>query len=134
FTLSSGAFSQGTQTMNVAGNFALANGTTFTKATGGQALTLDGTGTLSDSNGTLQDLGALTIAGPTSTRTLTSAIKLTAFTQTDGTFTAGNHALTTGGFTLSGGTFNAPSNTLTVSGDWTHTGGGTFNHNSGTVV
>src|SRR5206468_2741042 len=63
FTLSSGAFSQGAQTMNVAGNFALANGTTFTKATGGQALTLDGTGTLSDSNGTLQDLGALTIAG-----------------------------------------------------------------------
>ncbi len=44
FTLSSGTFSQSTQTMNVAGNFALSNGTTFTKATGGQALTLDGTG------------------------------------------------------------------------------------------
>src|SRR3989344_4347595 len=31
------------------------------------------------------------------------------------------------------GAFTAPTGTLTVRNDWTHTGGGTFNHNSGTV-
>ena len=36
--------------------------------------------------------------------------------------------------TISGGTFTASSATTTVGGDWTHTAGGTFVHNSGTVA
>src|SRR5207249_4765543 len=95
-------------------------------------------------NGTLQDLGALTIAGAGSTRTLATAITLSSYTQAEGTFTAGTHAVTIsnsvggGGFTISGGTFNAPSSTLTVAdpvdaGTTFNIFGGTFNHNSGTV-
>ncbi|MES2315751.1 MAG: hypothetical protein V4486_03405 [Patescibacteria group bacterium] len=37
-------------------------------------------------------------------------------------------------FTLTSGTFTSTSGTLTVNGAWTHTAGGTFNHNSGTVA
>jgi hypothetical protein len=47
----------------------------------------------------------------------------------------GGGAITINGtFTLSSGTFTAPTGTFTVVGNWTHTAGGTFNHNSGTVV
>ncbi len=52
-----------------------------------------------------------------------------------GTFTGGSSAMSiTGTFTLSAGTFTSTSNTLTLSSTYTHTGGGTFTHNSGTVT
>jgi len=55
-------------------------------------LTLNGTGTLSDGNGTKQDLGSVVIGGSATTRTLTSAVKLTSLTiGVDNTFVlAGN--------------------------------------------
>src|SRR5205085_2453816 len=61
------------------------------------------------------------------------------YTQTSGTFTSTPatgtmSCLLSGVFTLSGGTFDAPRDGLTVDGDWTHTAGGTFNHNNGTVT
>ena len=42
--------------------------------------------------------------------------------------------LTVGDFTLTSGTFTAGTGILDVYGAWTHTAGGTFNHNSGTVT
>ena len=57
------------------------------------------------------------------------------YSQSAGTFTAGNAAMTVGGsFSLSGGTFTSTSNTLNVGGAFTHSASGTFTHNSGTVV
>lgn len=38
-----------------------------------------------------------------------------------------------GSFTLTSGTFTSTTGTLTVRGNFTHTAGGTFNHNNGTV-
>ncbi len=133
FTLSSGAFSQGAQTMNVAGNFALSNGTTFTKATGGQALTLDGTGNLSDSNGTLQDLGAVTISGSGLTRTLTGPVQFSTLNVTSGTYNAnGNTTTVTGLTTVNGGTYTAGTATQTFNGGLT-VSSGTFTGSTGTV-
>ena len=59
-----------------------------------------------------------------------------------GTFTGGSAAITlSGDVTLTGGTFTSTSGTLTVQNDaidgipvFTHTAGGTFNHNNGTVA
>ncbi|MDD5740244.1 MAG: hypothetical protein PHO20_05775, partial [Candidatus Peribacteraceae bacterium] len=39
-----------------------------------------------------------------------------------------------GAFTLSGGTFASTTGTFSIYGNWTHTAGGTFNHNYGTVL
>ena len=65
FTLTSGTFSQNANnTLTVAGNFSLANGTTYNKATGNGTLTLSGTGNLTDNNATLQDLGAVSVGAP----------------------------------------------------------------------
>jgi hypothetical protein len=57
------------------------------------------------------------------------------FSQAGGTFTGGAGTLTIGNaFDLSGGVFTAPSgNSMTVAGNWTYSGG-TFSHNSGTVI
>jgi hypothetical protein len=56
------------------------------------------------------------------------------FTQSSGTFTGGSGTVDINGtFTLSSGTFTSTTGTLRVQGHWTHTGGGTFNHNNGTV-
>ena len=38
------------------------------------------------------------------------------------------------GFTLTSGTFTSTTGTLTIAGDFTHTAGGNFNHNNGTVA
>src|SRR5439155_811496 len=56
-----------------------------------------------------------------------------------GTVSAGTTDLGIGDFTLSSGTFTSTSGTLKIGttdefgGNWTHTAGGTFNHNNGTV-
>src|SRR6185436_16262382 len=71
FNLTAGTFNQSTFAMNVAGNFSISNGATFTKSSNSSALTMDGTGNLSDANGTLQDLGMVVIDGFNKTRTLT---------------------------------------------------------------
>ncbi len=84
FNLSSGTFNQSTSTMNVAGNFALSNGTAFTKSSNSSALTFDGAGSLTDSNATKQDLGAVTVGGTTVTRTLGAATKMTSLTINSG--------------------------------------------------
>lgn len=60
------------------------------------------------------------------------------FTQSGGTFNAGNNAVNpsttvAGNFTLSGGDFNAAPFT-NFGGNYTHTGGGDFNYGTGTVV
>ena len=49
-------------------------------------------------------------------------------------FAAGASAAIAGNFTLQAGTFTASSGTTTFNGNFTHTAGGTFNHNSGTVL
>jgi len=59
------------------------------------------------------------------------------FTMAAGTFTGGAGGMTTSyGFTISGGAFTAPTGTLTIGSNssFTHTAGGTFDDNSGTVV
>ena len=66
-----------------------------------------------------------------STRTLT--IGSTGYTQTSGTFSGGDAAMSTSTFSLSGGTFTSTSGTLSVSSTFTVTGG-TFAHNEGTVT
>lgn len=77
------------------------------------------------------------LASPPNTCTLTSAVTVTGFTQSAGTFNLGATGSLTvtggGGFALSGGTFNTNSGTLTVvTGVWNITGG-LFNGNTGTV-
>ena len=56
------------------------------------------------------------------------------YVQTSGTFTGGDASFDLNGqFQLSGGTFTATSGTMYVAQYWTHTAGGTFSHNNGTV-
>ena len=56
-------------------------------------------------------------------------------TMNGGSFTGGAGNITLSSiFTLAGGTFTAPSGTMDVSGNWTHSAGGEFVHNNGSVV
>ncbi len=60
---------------------------------------------------------------------------LVSFCQEAGTFNGGNSTLDIDGvFKLVGGTFNASSATTFFGSDFTHTGGGSFNHNGGLAV
>src|SRR6266545_2590844 len=74
------------------------------------------------------------------TGTITQARSLTVgasgYSQAAGTFTGGSAdiTITTGAFTLTGGTFTSTTGNFSVYGNWTHTVGGTFNHNNGTVT
>jgi hypothetical protein len=59
-----------------------------------------------------------------------------AFSQATSTFTGGTNSISMGSFTLTNGTFNSTSGILTIAGNnftFTHTAGGTFNHNNGTL-
>ena len=92
---------------------------------------LDGTGTL-DNMGWVQSIAAaeFTITGAITFKTGSGN-----FNQSNGTFTSLASVVDINGhFKLSGGTFNAPSGHMYVSNYWTHTSGGTFNHNGGTVT
>lgn len=116
-----GTITQGTSTLNISGDFSIALGATFTKATGGQALTLDGTGILTDSNSTKQDLGNVTIGGTSTTRTLAAAVKTTNLTINSGnTLIAAGYAMNIGGNWANSGTFTHSNNTVTF--DATSTG------------
>ncbi|MBI1934262.1 hypothetical protein HYS30_01215, partial [Candidatus Peregrinibacteria bacterium] len=89
----------------------------------------------------------VTVAGvsiyATYTGTITQAASQTltvngSYTQSGGTLTGGGGAITINGdFTLAGGIFTSTSGTFSLregNGNiWTHTAGGTFNHNNGTV-
>ncbi|MBI4407912.1 MAG: cadherin-like domain-containing protein [Candidatus Kerfeldbacteria bacterium] len=64
-----------------------------------------------------------------------NALTPAAITVDGGTLTGGSSAITvSGAVTISAGTFTGTTNTLSVSGAWTHTAGGTWTHNSGTVA
>ena len=131
FTLSGGTFSQGTNDVSVAGNFTLASGTTFTKATSGKTLTFDGTGTLADNNATTQDLGTVVVSS--GTRTLNTDISASSLTINGGTFDANGHATTVSGLTkVNGGTYDASTTTQTLSGGLTVTTGN-FTGSTGNV-
>ncbi len=78
--LGTGTLEQETITLMIAKGFSLDPQTTFKKATGGKNLILQGTGILTDNHSTKQDLGHLVIGGSGVTRTLGSAVKLTALT------------------------------------------------------
>ncbi len=107
-THNAGTFNQSTATLAIQGDLSIANGATFTKSSNSSALTFDGTGTLTDSNGTSQDLGAVTIGGTTTTRTLGSAVKLSSLTINSGnTFSLAGYNLTrnTSGAVSNSGTF-----------------------------
>lgn len=80
------------------------------------------------------------IGNITQSASYTVTIGTEGFTQSGGTFTGGDSAITiSGNFTLSGGTFTATSGTTTfgIGGNptlFTHTAGGTFDAGSGTVI
>ena len=90
FTVSAGTFDQASYTLNVAGDFTIASGATFTKASGGQALTLNGTGDLTDNSVVKQDLGNVVIGGTAVTRTLTTAVTMTGLTIDSGDILSAN--------------------------------------------
>ncbi|MFA5926665.1 MAG: DUF2341 domain-containing protein, partial [Patescibacteria group bacterium] len=93
-----------------------------------------------DSNVTVHIDAAANVAGiiqSTGTLIQDTGIAVTVgssgWSQTGGTFTGGNSAITnSGNFTLSGGVFTSTSGTLSTAGNWSQTDG-TFLHNSGTV-
>lgn len=90
--ISAGRLEQGSNTLNVGGNLAIASGVAFAKSPTGSSLTLDGSGTITDGNVAKQDLGAVVIAGSSTTRTLGSSVTLTSLTINAGeTFDLAGH-------------------------------------------
>lgn len=78
--------------------------------------------------------GTVTVSNGTFTQGA-NVITAAALTVDGGTLTGGSSAFNVNGVVVvSAGTFTSTSDTLTVQGGWTHTAGGTFNHNSGTVT
>jgi len=72
------------------------------------------------------------------TNTLTQAdgvdVLTRGYTQADGTFAGGNSVFSIPGiYTLSGGIFTSTSGVMDIENTFTHTAGGTFYHNNGTV-
>ena len=107
-------------------------GFTLTTASGSD-IAVNG-GTMNTGTSTMTIAGGLTVAGGTyngndATPTFSGAALLSSGAYNGST----NGDTFSGGLTISGGTFTASDATTTVSGAWTHTGGGTFTHNSGTV-
>ncbi|PIQ84218.1 MAG: hypothetical protein COV75_03315, partial [Candidatus Omnitrophica bacterium CG11_big_fil_rev_8_21_14_0_20_63_9] len=100
FNLQNGIFTQGSSAMTVSGDFTLDG--TFTKDTG--SVTLDGDTVLwTDTNGTTQDVGTMTITG---TVTTASNVKASDITVSGGSLTVGtDDVVTTDTLTISGGTF-----------------------------
>ncbi|MGE0267765.1 MAG: LamG-like jellyroll fold domain-containing protein [Candidatus Omnitrophota bacterium] len=80
FRLIAGTFSQNVSNMNVAGNFTLESGTTFTKAGVTGTLILDGDLYFADHNVVKQDLGRLFIGSSPDTTTLTTDMAATTLT------------------------------------------------------
>ncbi len=129
FTLTSSTFSQMANPLTVAGNFSLANGTTYNKATGNGTLTFNGAGTITDSNASLRDLGNVTITG-NSTRTLGSAANMTGLTINSGS----TFALAGNNFSLSANVAVANSGTFQLYGNETLTNVSSLGNTTGTVI
>jgi len=120
-TLSGTAFTAGSGTMTVSGAFSQSSGT-FRGGTG--SMTFNSTYAQSAGTSTFGTGGYVRVASD--------------FTQTGGLFDASSspYLYFVGNFTLSGASsvFNAPSiGIMYVWGNWTHTAGGTFNNDGGTV-
>ena len=134
--------SSGTQTLNSGSSqfFNLTHNTASTLQLTSNGLSIfntftNSTGTF-DANGQtatfakLVTLSSGTYLASTATQTFTEGL-----TVSGGTFTGGSGNVDmNGAFTISSGTFTAPSGNMYVSHNWVHTAGGTFTHNSGTVV
>ena len=104
--------------MNVAGNFTLDNNTSPNYTKGG-TLTFDGTGSLTDSNSTLQDLGAVSIT-TNSTRTQATAAKMTSLSIASGS----TYDLAGFAFTFSAAAAGGPTlEQLMRHGDWFNNSG-----------
>ncbi len=100
-------------------------------------ITVTGTGTQTCTLNGGANMVALTINNPLATCTVVGSGGFyfnKAFTLQNGTFNGGSTPnLFSSSITISGGTFNASTASTRVAGDWTHTAGGTFNHNGSTV-
>lgn len=151
FSMTSGIVAPLCDYINVAGNFSISSGATFTK-TSLVAFTFDGTtaSTVTDSNATKQDLGAViynktdTVAPSTNNKvTLASDISATSISvdgtsgQEDVLVTDGYEIQLSSGITVNG-TLNATdgtdgASTLTVSGNW-NSNAGAFTPGSSSVV
>src|SRR5207249_5489301 len=127
-----------------AGNWSTdANWDTGLQPGGADTVTFDATSVTNSTvdAGFAGTIGNLNInAGYTGTINLARSLTIDgSYTQAAGTFNGGSSDISiqgavTGHFTLSGGTFISTTGTLAVYGHWTHTAGGTFTHNNGTVV
>ncbi len=90
-------------------------------------------------DGNISVAGIAINAGYTGTITQAAGVTVTVgasnFVQAAGTFVGGNSAINfNGAYTLSGGSFTATSGNTIFALGFTHTVGGTFTHNNGTVV
>ncbi|GEM_PF-3769849 len=118
--IAAGTFQQGTSTINVSGNLSIASGAVFTKSSNSSALTLTGTGNISDANATTNDLGVVVTSG-TGTTTMTNNLKVTSLSIGDGT----TFNLGTGSYTLN---ITGTGTPLTTNAS------GTFNGGTGSTV
>ncbi len=118
------------------------NWSTNTCPVAGDAVTFDTTNTKNstvDTGWTASSgqITSITIAsGYTGTISLQRSLSVgSTFSMADGTFTANAQTADfNGAFTISGGIFNASTGTTSFAANFTHTAGGTYNHNNGTVV
>ena len=133
-SMSSGTITD-TFTINAAN--ATVNAPTSGTLTGDTMNVTNGTFVIGDGNVTLANSSTgMTIDGGTVTHSGSGTLDLSqgSLVMTSGSFTGGAGTVDTDeDFTLSGGIFTAPTGTFYVRDDWTHTAGGTFTHNNGTV-
>lgn len=142
FNLTAGTFVQRAYPMNVAGNFTIANGATFIKASGGQALTFDGNLTFTDNNSTKQNLGNLVIGTSPAIIDLASDLSADSLTinPNDILYTNGYDLdIGIGGITInSNGTLDATDDgegdliTINLEGNFSNSG--TFTHGNSTLI
>jgi len=133
-TIGSGTFAQGTSTLNVAGNFTIVSGTTFTKSTDNSLFTLDGDLTIEDETGV--NVGDVQIGSSPDTVTLSGSLLTDNLTIGTGDILvlSGNN-LSVSGSVIIHGQLNAGSGTSTISvtGSWLAYGTGDLLAGSSTV-
>ena len=125
----------GLVTLTGAGNESFDTGGTGT-GNDFQNLTINsGAGIVSLNTAGLDVDGTLTLGSGTFVHGLGLPITAGGYVQNGGSFIGGSGSIgVAGDFTLSAGTFTSTLGTLSVDGAWTHTAGGTFAHNNGTVA
>jgi hypothetical protein len=142
FSVSSGTFTQSATTnLNIAGNFTLSTGITFTKSTSG-LLIFDGDLTYTDSTSGLQDVGDVQIGASPDTTNLASDFKANSLTVTSAdVFNSNGYDLDigTGGISISG-TFDATDDVETdetiinCAGNFAINSGATFTQNQSSLI